>query len=180
MGLLQDVSERKRAEGENQRYIVQLEQSIRSTIAAVSMMGELRDPYTHDRQRRVGEIAAAIASEMGLTASQTEGIRIAGYLHEVGKIALPAEILVKPGKLTPQEYELVKSHAERSHEILKDAIVALGLSLKQRGSIMSASTAAVIRARSKLSRSCSTRACWLSLIRSKRWPSIGHIDKAWG
>jgi PAS domain S-box-containing protein/putative nucleotidyltransferase with HDIG domain len=119
MGLLQDISERKRAEEEIRRYITRLEQATQSTINVVATIGELRDPYTHGHERRVGEIAAAIAQEMGLDANRVEGIRIAGYLHDVGKIGVPAEILAKPSRLTKAEYDLVKDHAQQSYEILK-------------------------------------------------------------
>lgn len=119
MGLLQDISERKRAEEEIQRYILRLEQAMQSTINVVATIGELRDPYTHGHERRVGEIATAIATEMGLDDNRVEGIRIAGYLHDVGKIGVPAEILSKPTRLTNAEFELVKDHARQSYEILK-------------------------------------------------------------
>lgn len=119
IGLLQDITERKRNEDEIQRYVTRLEQAVRGTIGVISAIGEARDPYTHGHERRVGEIAAAIGAEMGLDANRVEGIRIAGCMHDVGKIAVPAEILSKPGKLTKPEYELVKSHAERGYEILK-------------------------------------------------------------
>ncbi len=119
IGLLQDITERKRNEEEIQRYVTRLEKAMHGTIGVISAIGEARDPYTHGHERRVGEIAAAIGAEMGLDANRVEGIRIAGCMHDVGKIAVPAEILSKPGKLTKPEYELVKSHAERGYEILK-------------------------------------------------------------
>jgi len=119
IGLLQDISERKRGEDDARRYIARLEQAMQSTINVVATIGELRDPYTHGHERRVGEIAAAIATEMGLPDNQVEGIRVAGYLHDVGKIAVPAEILAKPTKLTEAEFNLVKDHAQQSYEILK-------------------------------------------------------------
>lgn len=119
IGLLQDITERKHNEDEIQRYVVRLEQAMRGTIGVITAIGEVRDPYTHGHERRVGEIAAAIGAEMGLDANRVEGIRIAGYMHDVGKIGVPAEILSKPGKLTKPEYELVKGHAERGYEILK-------------------------------------------------------------
>jgi PAS domain S-box-containing protein len=119
MGLLQDISDRKLAEEQIRRYVAQLEQAMQSTINVVATIGELRDPYTHGHERRVGEIAAAIATEMGLDQNQVEGIRIAGYLHDVGKIAVPAEILAKPTKLTKAEFDLVKDHARQSYDILK-------------------------------------------------------------
>ncbi|MBI2509390.1 MAG: PAS domain S-box protein [Betaproteobacteria bacterium] len=119
MGLLQDITERKHAEDQIRRYIERLEQAMRGTIGVVTAIGEARDPYTQGHERRVGEIAASIAAEMGLDPNRVEGIRIAGYLHDVGKIGVPAEILSKPGKLTKAEFELVKDHAQRSYEILK-------------------------------------------------------------
>lgn len=119
IGLLQDISERKRGEDDARRYVARLEQAMQSTINVVATIGELRDPYTHGHERRVGEIAAAIATEMGLEDNQVHGIRIAGYLHDVGKIAVPAEILAKPARLTKAEFDLVKDHAQRGYEILK-------------------------------------------------------------
>lgn len=119
MGLLQDITDRKDAERKIQRYITQLEQAMQSTIDVVATMGELRDPYTHGHEGRVGQIAAALAAELGLSALQVEGVRVAGYLHDVGKIAVPAEILSKPSLLTKAELALVKEHAEQSYEILK-------------------------------------------------------------
>ena len=119
IGLMQDISDARRAQREAQHYVAQLEQAVQSTIRTVATMGELRDPYTHGHERRVGEIAAAIARELGMRPGEVEGVRIAGYLHDVGKIAVPAEILSKPSRLTAPEFALVKDHALHSHEILK-------------------------------------------------------------
>ena len=82
-------------------------------------MGELRDPYTAGHQRRVAEIAVTIGAELGLDARRQEGLRVAGQLHDVGKITIPAEILSKPGKLKPTELLLIKDHAEAGYDILK-------------------------------------------------------------
>ena len=119
IGMMQDISEKRRAEDEIKRHVTQLEKAMQSTINVVATIGELRDPYTHGHERRVGEIAAAIAAEMELEASRVEGIRITGYLHDIGKIAVPAEILAKPGRLTKVEFGVVKDHAQQSYEILK-------------------------------------------------------------
>jgi PAS domain S-box-containing protein len=116
---VQDVTELRRAEEEIERTVAKLRRAVQSTIEVVSAIGELRDPYTHGHEHRVGEIAIAIATEMDLPADRVEGIRVAGYLHDVGKIAVPAEILAKPAKLTSAEFELVKQHAQQSYEILK-------------------------------------------------------------
>lgn len=116
---VQDVTELRRAEEEVERTVAKLLRAVQSTIEVVSTIGELRDPYTHGHERRVGEIATSIASEMGLPADFVEGTRIAGYLHDVGKIAVPAEILSKPSRLSIAEFELVKQHAQQSYDILK-------------------------------------------------------------
>ncbi len=117
---VQDVTELRRAEEEIERTVAKLRRAVDSTIEVVSIIGELRDPYTHGHEHRVGEIATAIATEMGLPADRVEGVRVAGYLHDVGKIAVPAEILAKPGRLTSAEYDLVKSHVQAGYEILKE------------------------------------------------------------
>ena len=119
IAIAQDITEKERAEEEVRRHVLKLEHAVQSTIEVVSKIGELRDPYTHGHERRVGEIASAIAHEMGLPADQIEGIRIAGYLHDVGKIAVPAEILSKPSRLSKAEFDLVKQHSQQSYEILK-------------------------------------------------------------
>ncbi len=116
---VQDVTELQRAEEEIQRTIAKLKYAVQGTIEVISTIGELRDPYTNGHQRRVGEIAAAIAAEMGLSAARIEGVRIAGYVHDVGKIGIPADILAKPTRLSEAEFTLIKTHARQSYEILK-------------------------------------------------------------
>jgi PAS domain S-box-containing protein/putative nucleotidyltransferase with HDIG domain len=115
----EDITELRRAEGEIERTVAKLRRAARSAIEVVSTIGELRDPYTHGHERRVGEVATAIATEMGLPADRIEGVRVCAYLHDVGKIAVPAEILSKPTRLSATEFELVKQHAQQSYEILK-------------------------------------------------------------
>lgn len=119
IGVLQDISERKKAEEHTKQYLVQLEKSMLDTIDAVSAMVELRDPYTSGHERRVGEIAAAIGAEIGLTEEEIKGLRITGHVHDIGKISCPAEILSKPGKLTRSEFDIIKTHAQLGHDILK-------------------------------------------------------------
>jgi len=119
IGAIQDISEKKRAEEEIQRYIERLQEAVQSTIEVVSTIGEMRDPYTHGHERRVGELAARIAEEMGFDRNRVEGVRVAGYVHDVGKIGVPAEILAKPSRLSKAEFDLVKQHSQQSYEILK-------------------------------------------------------------
>lgn len=118
-GLAEDITARKLAEEQIEQHVARLQRAMRSTIDVIATIGELRDPYTHGHEHRVGEIAAAIAIEMQLEPCRVEGIRVAGCLHDVGKICVPAEILAKPTRLTPEEFSLVKVHPQTSYEILK-------------------------------------------------------------
>jgi PAS domain S-box-containing protein len=93
-----------------------LEQSIQTIAATV----EARDPYTAGHQRRVGELATAIALEIGLSPEQVDGIHFAAIVHDLGKIHVPAEILAKPGKLSELEYMLIKTHPQAGYDIPKD------------------------------------------------------------
>jgi putative nucleotidyltransferase with HDIG domain len=81
---------------------------------------ETRDPYTAGHQRRVADLARAIASEMNLKSEQIDGVRMASMIHDIGKISLPSEILTKPTELTKLEYNLIKTHPESGYNILKD------------------------------------------------------------
>lgn len=119
LGMLQDVSETRRAEESVRDYAARLERTLMGTLDIVTRMIELRDPYTSGHQKRVGDIAAAIAAEMGLSDFVQQGLRVAGAVHDVGKIMVPAEILTKPGRLTPTEYLLVQEHAAQGFEVLK-------------------------------------------------------------
>jgi PAS domain S-box-containing protein len=120
IGLVQDISEKKRAEEEIERHVAKLENAFTSTVKVITNLGEMRDPYTAGHQRRVAEIAVAIGAELGFDARRQEGLRVAGYLHDIGKIRIPSEILSKPGKLSPTEFRLVQGHAQASYDVLKD------------------------------------------------------------
>jgi len=119
MGVLQDISEQVEADRKIRDYVARIETMIDGTVHAISTMVEMRDPYTSGHELRVGELAAAIAGEMGLGAQIQRGLRLAGAVHDVGKLAVPAEILSKPGKLTRPEFDLVKAHAAQGYEMLK-------------------------------------------------------------
>jgi len=96
-----------------------LEKAIDGIIEAMGLTVEIRDPYTAGHQRRVAEIAHAIAIEMGIPKQRVEGVRMAGVIHDIGKMAVPAEILSKPGKITEYEFGIIKSHPEVGYNILK-------------------------------------------------------------
>jgi PAS domain S-box-containing protein/putative nucleotidyltransferase with HDIG domain len=119
-GANQDVTKRKQAEEKLESTLGNLRKAVGGTIQAIVQVIEMRDPYTAGHQRRVADLARSIATEMGLPSDTIEGIRMAAVIHDIGKVAVPAEILSKPSRLTQNEFELVKDHAVTGYEILKD------------------------------------------------------------
>jgi PAS domain S-box-containing protein len=89
-----------------------------AAVGAIAATIDARDPYTAGHQRRVGDIAAAIATELGLDDNEIEGIRLAATIHDIGKIGVPAEILTRPDKLRPAEWELLKTHPRTGYDIV--------------------------------------------------------------
>lgn len=89
------------------------------TVFAMSKIVESRDPYTAGHQQQVARIAGIIADRMSLPRDQVEAIRVSGSLHDIGKIAVPSEILTKPGRLSRLEMEMVKTHSQNAYDILK-------------------------------------------------------------
>ncbi len=85
----------------------------------MSLTVESRDPYTAGHQRRVAGLATAVAEEMSLSRDRIEGIRMAGMIHDIGKISIPAGILSKPGRITEYEFGMIKSHPQVGYDILK-------------------------------------------------------------
>ncbi len=115
-----DITERKRNESELKRSHDRLHQALEDTITAVARAVEARDLYVAGHQRRVAQLAVAIARQMGLPDDQVDGIYMGAIIHDIGKIHLPAEILNKPARLFDTEFALVKSHPEVGYNILKD------------------------------------------------------------
>jgi putative two-component system response regulator len=112
--------ERKRVEEKIQKTMEHLRKAVHTTIQILLMAIETKDPYTAGHQRRATDLARAIATDMGLPQNIIEGIRMAGAIHDIGKIPIPVEILSKPSKLSTTEYSLIKEHARHGYEILKD------------------------------------------------------------
>jgi PAS domain S-box-containing protein len=104
---------------ELQESLDSLGKALEGTVSALASVAEVRDPYTSGHQQRVTRIAVATANEMGLPKEQIKGIQVAGTLHDVGKLYIPAEILSKPGKLSEVEFSLVKMHSQAGYDILK-------------------------------------------------------------
>jgi putative two-component system response regulator len=103
-----------------EKKTLELQEMLRGSIFSMALMAEIRDPYTAGHQHRVAQLACAIAARMGLTADIIEGIRIAGVLHDVGKIRIPVSILNRMGQLLDAEKEVIKIHPQISFEILKN------------------------------------------------------------
>ncbi|MCK5758049.1 MAG: HD domain-containing protein [Clostridiales bacterium] len=98
-----------------------LSNAVAATISTISSMLELRDPYTAGHNRGVGNLSVDIAQKLGLKKSVCNALLIAGYLHDIGKISIPSEILSKPEKITNLEFQIIKTHVQTSYEILSKA-----------------------------------------------------------
>ena len=114
-----DITERKRAEEELQKSLQQTKKVLEEVVLTLSSIVEKRDPYTAGHQRRVADLACSIAGELNLPEVQIEGIRVAGIIHDIGKINVPAEILSKTGRLSEAEFNIIKTHAQVGKEILE-------------------------------------------------------------
>jgi PAS domain S-box-containing protein/putative nucleotidyltransferase with HDIG domain len=110
---VRDITERKQS-------FERMKKALRATVQAISLTVEMKDPYTSGHQQRVADLARAIATEMGLSTDRQDFIRTASTIHDIGKIAIPSEILSKPTKLTDLEFNFIKTHAHSGYDILKD------------------------------------------------------------
>ncbi len=119
-GFMLDITERKLAQDALEKGRQQLREGLIGTVVAISKSVGARDPYTAGHQLRVARLASCIAQEMGLDRQRIDGLRMGASMHDIGKIYLPAEILVKPSQLSDIEFELVKTHSQVGYDILKD------------------------------------------------------------
>lgn len=113
LSIARDIRSRLEAEDK-------LRRSWEGAITAVCMSIESRDPYTAGHQRKVMQLAVAIAEELELPSETVQAIRVAALLHDIGKIAVPADILAKPSKLSAAEKLLVNEHVEEGYKILRE------------------------------------------------------------
>ena len=118
--IIKDITESKRAEEERKQSFERMRKALGATVQSISMIVEMKDPYTAGHQQRVSDLARAISTEMGLSADQRDFILTASAIHDIGKISIPVEILSKSTKLTDMEFNLIKTHAQSGHDILKD------------------------------------------------------------
>lgn len=107
-------------EESHKAHLAELNAALSSTIDALASTLSVRDPYTAGHQSRVSALSVAIGREMGLPEEQIEGLRLGATIHDIGKVSVPTEILNKPGRLSPIEFSLIKSHSQTGHDIIKD------------------------------------------------------------
>jgi PAS domain S-box-containing protein/putative nucleotidyltransferase with HDIG domain len=119
LAIARDISKRREAEEKIRRSTEKLVNTLEKTVQAMAMVVEMRDPYTAGHQRRVTELACAIASKMELSEEQISALRLAGLIHDVGKVRVPAEILTNPDGLSDAEFSMIKMHPLIGYEILK-------------------------------------------------------------
>ncbi|MBU1398103.1 MAG: HD domain-containing protein, partial [Proteobacteria bacterium] len=117
---IDDVTQFRQAEQQIEKSIKQLEENMEGTIKAMSLIVETRDPYTAGHQEKVAKLAAAIAEKLKLSEKLIKGILMAGAIHDIGKMYIPAEFLSKPGRLSETEMKFVRTHAQKGYDIMKD------------------------------------------------------------
>lgn len=113
MGITRDMTAYAHLERERLQMVV-------NALEALTRALEMRDPYTHGHARRVAYLAECIGKELGWDEKQLLAIRVAGKLHDIGKISVPLDILTKPGALTELEYKMVQEHVGKGYQLLKD------------------------------------------------------------
>jgi PAS domain S-box-containing protein len=111
LAMIADISEQRDAEG-------RLKEALTGTVAAMGALVEMRDPYTAGHERRTAELVIAIADELGLDRETVETLDLTARMHDIGQIAVPAEILTRPGRLSQNEFTLVKAHPQVAYDIL--------------------------------------------------------------
>lgn len=116
---LQDaVAKRTQTEKRLKKGVERLKRSLEKSIIAIAAVTEIRDPFTAGHQKRVTKLACAIAEEMGLTRGRREKLRLAAMVHDVGKVNIPTEILIKPMQLSDSEFNIIEAHPQIGHDIL--------------------------------------------------------------
>jgi PAS domain S-box-containing protein/putative nucleotidyltransferase with HDIG domain len=116
---LWDISERKQLENKLNSTLKALRKTTGTMVQVIERMLEIRDPYTVNHQQRVADLARAIAGELGLSTDRVDGLRLAGLIHDIGKIAIPAEILSKPTRLSDVELQMIRTHPKIGYDLIK-------------------------------------------------------------
>lgn len=118
--VFRDISHHRNVEQALRRSLANLRRTLEETVNALTVTSETRDPFTAGHQQRVSRLAHALAVELGFEAEGREAVRLAGLVHDIGKIHVPSEILAKPEVLTPIEMGIVRDHSRVGHDILRD------------------------------------------------------------
>jgi len=98
----------------------ELRRMLNGTVEVLASLCRNIDPYTAGHQRRVARLACQIGQKMGLSEEQIYGLRVIGMVHDIGKMALPDEILTKPGELSEHEFDLIKTHPQLAYDVLRN------------------------------------------------------------
>ena len=120
IGTLVDITELKKYQEVVEKEKIEIEETLQDSVYALSRIVEVKDPYTANHQVRVAEVAERVAKELNFDEEKIKNILWAGLLHDIGKVAVPAELLAKPSKLTDLEYSLIKQHCVAGYKILKE------------------------------------------------------------
>jgi len=119
--VIRDITERKKVELSLAETAKSLEGSLVRTLGTAARISELRDPYTSLHQNNVADLSVKIAQRMGLSEERVDEIQKAALVHDIGKVWVPSELLTKPSRLLPVEYEMLKHHAQAGFDVLKDS-----------------------------------------------------------
>jgi len=114
-----DITKRVNAENALVASFAKARRTLDGVVEALEAAIDLRDPYTSGHQMRVTQLAVAIAKEMNLPEEEIDALRYAALVHDIGKLAVPAEILARPSELSDTEFALIKAHPDQAHSILK-------------------------------------------------------------
>jgi putative nucleotidyltransferase with HDIG domain len=114
----QEKDLRKSNETALQENLERMRKIFQQIVLALAATAEVRDPYTAGHQQRVSQLACAIAGELGMDEEKIEGLRVAGILHDIGKIYVPSDLLNKPGRISETEFDMIKTHSKVGYEIL--------------------------------------------------------------
>jgi putative nucleotidyltransferase with HDIG domain len=120
LAFISDITERRQVEEELKKGHQKQQKALEEVVNVLAAAVEKRDPYTAGHEQRVARLASAIASEMGLTSKQVQGIDVAASLHDIGKINVPIEILTKPGGINQHERGIVQMHPQVGYDIIKE------------------------------------------------------------
>jgi putative nucleotidyltransferase with HDIG domain len=117
--LQDEITKRIRTEKKLKKGVERLNKSLEQSIMAIAAVTEIRDPFTAGHQKRVTQLACAIADEMGLAKGRHERLRLAAMVHDIGKVNIPTEILIKPDLLSEPEFNIIEAHPHIGHDILQ-------------------------------------------------------------